>query len=122
MGRSLCGYRLVSTQHRPCRKPRLQLRVECAPAFNYARSKHTLKIIPDLSIPTTDSAPTPHEKALFSSAEANLELDLRYVVESALAGVAEPEIELKQLDTRVFNSGLCRHILLEINDKFRFIL
>ena len=32
--------------------------------------------------------------------ESNLELDLRYVVESTLAGVSEPEVELKILDLK----------------------
>lgn len=93
------------------------LRVECAPAFNYARSKHTLKIIPDLSIPTTDNAPTAHEKALFSSSEAGLALDLRYVAESSLAGVPEPQIELKELDlTKQGHLGLSTYCELELHE------
>ena len=76
----------------------ISLRVECAPAFNYARSTHTLKILPDLSIPASESNPEPHNKALFSSSEAQLDLDLRYVTESSLGGVPEPQVELKELD------------------------
>ncbi|CAL1713826.1 unnamed protein product [Somion occarium] len=77
----------------------ISLRMECAPAFNYARSPHTLEIIPDLSIPVPDTTPDHiHNKALFSSSEAKLELDLRYVLESSLAGVPEPNLELQVLD------------------------
>ena len=79
----------------------MPLHLQCAPAFNYARSKHTTKIIQDDSIPHTNlpSSPNPaHMKAFFSSAEAKLDLDLRYVPESTLDTVAEPRLELKLLD------------------------
>ena len=48
-------------------------------------------------MPSTE-ADRPHTKAFFSSPDANLSLDLRYVLESTLAGVPEPELELKVLD------------------------
>ncbi|THH23046.1 hypothetical protein EUX98_g8133 [Antrodiella citrinella] len=84
----------------------IPIRVECAPAFNYARSKHTMEILPDLSIPGPESDP-PHNKAFFSSSEAELKLDLRYVLETSLAGVAEPHVELKPLDlTKKGHKGL----------------
>ncbi|KAK7052597.1 glycoside hydrolase family 15 protein [Favolaschia claudopus] len=65
------------------------LRMECAPAFNYARSKHTTAIV---------SCPSPEgtTKAVFQSDA--LELDLRYVPESTMANVAQPSIDLDLLD------------------------
>ncbi|KAL4244526.1 Glycoside hydrolase family 15 protein [Abortiporus biennis] len=101
------------------------LRVECAPAFNYARSKHTTKIMPDLSIPTTESNPTPHNKALFSSPDADLNLDLRFVPEASLAGVAEPEVELKILDLTDkghLGLGVYTELLLQEGQSVTFIL
>ncbi|OBZ71553.1 Uncharacterized protein C4H3.03c [Grifola frondosa] len=76
------------------------LRVECAPAFNYARSSHTTQLIPDTSVPAPfqPSACSPHMKALFVSPEAGLSLDLRYIAESALENIAEPAVELQLLD------------------------
>jgi hypothetical protein len=93
--------------------------MECAPAFNYARDKHTTSLVPDDSIPddsysnppheppsVTDAAATRQNKALFQSAD--LTLDLRYVTECTLGddsagpypGVATrpPRVELKKLD------------------------
>ncbi|KAH9919187.1 glycoside hydrolase family 15 protein [Epithele typhae] len=78
----------------------MPLRVECAPAFNYARSSHTTEIFIDPSV--ASSSPTSprsgHQKALFSSPEANLTLDLRWVGESALENVDVPMLELSPLD------------------------
>ncbi|KAF7368681.1 Glycoside hydrolase family 15 protein [Mycena venus] len=65
------------------------LRMECAPAFNYARSKHTTSILPSESPESTT-------KAVFQSDA--LALDLRYVPESTMANVALPEIKLDLLD------------------------
>jgi hypothetical protein len=82
----------------------MPLRLECAPAFNYARSTHKTEVVPDSSIPhATDpcapgSTASPHMKALFTSREADLDLDLRFVPESSLENVEEPEVELKLLD------------------------
>ncbi|KAI0629962.1 glycoside hydrolase family 15 protein [Trametes polyzona] len=78
----------------------MRLRVECAPAFNYARSAHTTDILLDTSVALSLS-PVPrdaHNKALFSSAEAELDLDLRYIAESGLDNVPEPEVKLNLLD------------------------
>ncbi|KAH8078405.1 glycoside hydrolase family 15 protein [Cristinia sonorae] len=75
----------------------IPLRLECAPAFNYARSPHTLEFCPDLSIPGNETDPS-HEKAFFSSPEANLDLDLRYVPDNSLPGVPDPDIKLQALD------------------------
>lgn len=76
----------------------LPLRLECAPAFNYARSPHTTEIVQDGSIPHASahtSAALTHMKALFKSKDANLNLDLRYVTESSLENVPEPTIDLQ---------------------------
>ncbi|KAI0071654.1 glycoside hydrolase family 15 protein [Panus rudis PR-1116 ss-1] len=103
----------------------IPLRVECAPAFNYARSPHTLKIVPDLSIPVSEANPTPHNKAYFSSPEAKLDLDLRFVHESSLSGVPEPEIELKPLDLMNkghLGLGVCCDLTLEEGQAVTFIL
>ncbi|KAI8986304.1 glycoside hydrolase family 15 protein [Trametes punicea] len=78
----------------------MPLRVECAPAFNYARSSHTTEILLDTSV-ALSLAPVPrnsHKKALFSSSEANLNLDLRYIAESILDNVADPDVQLRLLD------------------------
>ncbi|KAH9849450.1 glycoside hydrolase family 15 protein [Lenzites betulinus] len=78
----------------------MRLRVECAPAFNYARSAHTTDIILDTSVALSLS-PVPsggHNKALFSSQEPQLNLDLRYVAESGLENVPEPDVQLHLLD------------------------
>ena len=78
--------------------------MECAPAFNYGRSPHKTEIIIDSSIPSPNpceyaspSANT-HMKALFTSPEASLDLDLRYVPDSSLENVPEPDIKLEILD------------------------
>ncbi|OSC98195.1 glycoside hydrolase family 15 protein [Trametes coccinea BRFM310] len=78
----------------------MPLRVECAPAFNYARSAHTTEILVDTSVAVSWSPDPrdPHHKALFSSPEANLTMDLRYVAESTLDNVPEPEVKLDLLD------------------------
>ncbi len=81
--------------------------MECAPAFNYARSPHITEIIADHSIPHPGdpSSPSvnPQLKALFRSPVADLELDLRYVVESSLDNVPNPEVTLDLLD--LMNKG-----------------
>lgn len=78
----------------------MRLRVECAPAFNYARSTHTTDILLDTSVALSLS-PVPrggHNKALFASKDADLTLDLRYIAESGLENVPEPQVELSLLD------------------------
>ncbi|KAL5501916.1 hypothetical protein ACEPAH_9177 [Sanghuangporus vaninii] len=87
----------------------MPMRMECCPAFNYARSKHETTLVPDESIPDPGltsspkspespgdkSAPLPQMKALFRSEE--LSLDLRYVAEGH-AEVLAPPVELELLD------------------------
>ena len=77
-----------------CIRGSLPIVVQCAPAFNYARSAHTTTIIDDDSIPDDTQ-----KKALFTSDE--LALDLRYVAEcsqNASEDVLAPKITLKLLD------------------------
>ncbi|KZT12312.1 glycoside hydrolase family 15 protein [Laetiporus sulphureus 93-53] len=75
------------------------LRVECAPAFDYARAPHTTKIIPDTSVPSTFIKPKiAHHKVLFTSPKAGLSLDLRYIAEATLETVSVPAVDLQILD------------------------
>lgn len=83
------------------------VRMECAPAFNYARSAHTTELQSDFSTATTDGSmqssippaqPSIHRKALFSSPDANIALDLRYVSETTAEGVNPPEVRLQLFD------------------------
>jgi GH15 family glucan-1,4-alpha-glucosidase len=69
----------------------LPLRVECAPAFNYARDKHNTEIVVDDTIPFHTQ-----NKVVFRS--PNLDLDLRYVAESTTDNVPAPEVNLGLLD------------------------
>lgn len=105
-----------------CVRGTLPLRLECAPAFNYARSPHTTEIIHDTSIAHTSdpcapgSDAKPHMKALFSSPEADLDLDLRYVSESSLENVAEPEIDFRKYD--LMGQG---HLGLSVQSDFELV-
>ncbi|KAI0067863.1 glycoside hydrolase family 15 protein [Artomyces pyxidatus] len=75
---------------------KLPLRVECAPAFNYALDAHTTELVTDDSLPLHDGPDHTHKKALFKSKD--LTLDLRYVAESVLDSVPVPDVDLKILD------------------------
>uniref|UniRef100_A0A8H7XN78 Glycoside hydrolase family 15 protein n=1 Tax=Psilocybe cubensis TaxID=181762 RepID=A0A8H7XN78_PSICU len=76
-----------------CVRGNLPILMQCAPAFNYARSPHTTTIVDDDSV-----LPNVQKKAVFESDE--LTLDLRYVVENSMEDpdAAEPEISLEFLD------------------------
>ncbi|KAM5541269.1 hypothetical protein V8D89_005198 [Ganoderma adspersum] len=79
----------------------MPIRVECAPAFNYARSPHTTSLEPDTSVAApepTNSPVSPHLKAVFDSPDARLKLDLRYVAEYTLDDVGDPDVKLEYLD------------------------
>lgn len=69
------------------------MRMECAPAFNYARDSHETAIITDDSV---DAAM--QNKVVFSSKD--LSLDLRYTVEdlNTLDGINLPSVEIGILD------------------------
>jgi hypothetical protein len=83
---------------------KVPFRMECAPAFNYCRDKHTTEVSPTSSewslltiqLVKDDSAATgvDHEnKALFTSPD--LSLDLRYLSNSNDESVSKPTIKLK---------------------------
>jgi len=72
------------------------LRVEVAPAFNYARDKHDAHVLTDRSVPGHLDNASPHKKALFVS--ENLSLDFRYIPESVADGVPAPEVDIQLLD------------------------
>jgi len=91
----------------------IPLRVECAPAFNYARDPHDTQIVNDDSIPLHHQK---QNKVIFASRPAvatsatlenpnshpnsqnPLALDLRFVSESLLDNVPDPKVSLRPLD------------------------
>ncbi|KAG1810896.1 glycoside hydrolase family 15 protein [Suillus subaureus] len=88
------------------------LRVECAPAFNYARDPHATQIVPDDTIPlqfskqnkvvfTSRPAASPYlasGASPQSTSHSPLTLDLRFLPESLLDNVPVPEVSLETLD------------------------
>ncbi|KAG1884041.1 glycoside hydrolase family 15 protein, partial [Suillus subluteus] len=88
------------------------LRVECAPAFNYARDPHATQIVPDDTIPlqfskqnkvvfTSRPAASPYLASGASSQNTShdpLTLDLRFLPESLLDNVPVPEVSLETLN------------------------
>ncbi|KAF8914864.1 glycoside hydrolase family 15 protein [Mucidula mucida] len=66
------------------------LRMECAPAFNYARDSHTTTFIPDTS------SLIQQDKVLFDS--QNLKLELRYFRECTIDNACTPDVHLERLD------------------------
>ncbi|KAJ3868900.1 glycoside hydrolase family 15 protein, partial [Lentinula novae-zelandiae] len=70
---------------------RMPIFVQCAPAFNYARSSHTTSIVEDSS-----SSVSQQQKAVFVSDA--LTLDLRCVTDSLLDNVQPPEVNFQLLD------------------------
>ncbi|KAJ3901884.1 glycoside hydrolase family 15 protein [Lentinula edodes] len=70
---------------------RMPILVQCAPAFNYARSSHTTTIVEDSS-----SSVSQQQKAVFVSDA--LTLDLRCVTDSLLENVQPPEVNFQLLD------------------------
>ncbi|KAF9651664.1 glycoside hydrolase family 15 protein [Thelephora ganbajun] len=89
------------------------LRVEVAPAFNYARDKHDTHIIPDRSVPSCLDDTSPHNKVLFVS--ENLSLDFRYISESVTDCVPVPEVDIQLLDlTKKGHLGLSASVDLNL--------
>ncbi|KAF8875654.1 glycoside hydrolase family 15 protein [Infundibulicybe gibba] len=85
----------------------MPLLVQCAPAFNYARSSHKTSIVND------DSSTVPREKVLFESAD--LSLDLRYACESTLDSATAPDMEFSLLDlSNKGHKGMGIQTLLEL--------
>ncbi|KAF8508900.1 glycoside hydrolase family 15 protein [Gautieria morchelliformis] len=111
---------------------RVPIRMECVPAFNYARSPHTTELTPDFSAdPTNDkmrlcsSQPPSHKKALFSSPEAKLSLDLRCVSETTAECVTRPEVNLRILDLKRqghLGPGVYCDLILEEGQAVWFVL
>jgi hypothetical protein len=94
----------------------MPIKMECAPAFNYARSKHTTSIVPADSPPST-------ARALFTSDE--LTLDLRYVAESTMSDVPAPHVQLALLDLSQkghLGLGVQAHLELQEGQCVTFIL
>lgn len=92
------------------------LRMECAPAFNYARSQHATAIVPSAS-------PEGTFKAVFESDA--LALDLRYVPESTMLNVDVPTIKLDLLDLSEkghLGLGVQAELLLEEGQCVTFVL
>ncbi|KAF9522293.1 glycoside hydrolase family 15 protein [Crepidotus variabilis] len=90
-----------------CIRGSLPIQMQCAPAFNYARSTHITSIVNDDSIPGAlvgklDGPDAPaQKKALFES--DSLALDLRYIAEVNEAStecdhIHPPEVTLEFLD------------------------
>lgn len=72
--------------------------MQCAPAFNYARSSHITSIVDDETV-CRDPDASPQKRALFES--DSLALDLRYIAEvgdGLESGVPLPEVVLEFLD------------------------
>ncbi|KZV77612.1 glycoside hydrolase family 15 protein [Peniophora sp. CONT] len=94
---------------------RMPIRMECAPAFDYARQSHETSIVPDDTIPTAEDGPTSHKKAIFKSKD--LTLDLRFVAESAIDSVSNPVGELKELDlSKRGHKGLAVYMDLDLEE------
>lgn len=107
----------------------MPLRMECAPAFDYARAAHETTFPVDNSIPAIFAADKPaeqtHRKALFTSQAAALALDLRFVAESTLENVAAPEVCLGELDLSAAGHkglGACADIALKEGQVVTFVL
>ncbi|KAI6110676.1 glycoside hydrolase family 15 protein [Pisolithus croceorrhizus] len=94
------------------------LRMECAPAFNYARDEHTTEFLPD------DSVQYCHQKkVVFRS--PNLELDLRYVAEATLDNVPTPEVNIDYLDLSTkghLGPAVCCDLSLIEGQRVTFVL
>ncbi|GAB1518340.1 hypothetical protein RhiTH_001399 [Rhizoctonia solani] len=74
---------------------RVPIRMECCPAFNYARDAHETQFVNDDS----HEGATSQEKVIFRSRD--LTLDLRYVVDTIPdIDVAKPQVTIRPLDLR----------------------
>ncbi|KAG8745664.1 hypothetical protein FRC10_007361 [Ceratobasidium sp. 414] len=99
---------------------RVPIRIECCPAFDYARAAHETQFMPDDSQPPNAT----HEKVVFRSRD--LTLDLRYVVDTAPDMDLEmPEVKLRPLDLRAKGHkgvGVCVDLELVEGQIVTFIL
>lgn len=92
--------------------------MECAPAFNYARSSHSLEILPDHSADPTirPASGAPQSRALFSSPEAKLNLELRFVPDILGDFVTSPQVNFEILDLHKqghLGYSVCSDMVLE---------
>lgn len=71
----------------------MKVRMECAPAFDYARAEHTTTIGSD---PNRSS--DLQNTVMFTSAA--VKLDLRYVTDTTMTDVSEPSLSYGELDLR----------------------
>jgi hypothetical protein len=96
----------------------MPIRVECAPAFDYARCPHTTELVQDYSIPNTVQ-----NKVIFKS--PHLSLDLRFVPESSMDCVPLPKVEPHLLDLEKkghLGPGACIHLELVEGQAVTFVL
>ncbi|GJJ11328.1 hypothetical protein Clacol_005560 [Clathrus columnatus] len=106
---------------------KVPIRMECAPAFNYARSSHTLSLLPDYSADPTINyvSGTLPQRAHFSSSEAKLNLDLRVVPDIMGDFATTPDVVLKSFDLRQqghLGLSVCADMALEEGQAVWFIL
>ncbi|KAL4080532.1 glycoside hydrolase family 15 protein [Scleroderma citrinum] len=94
------------------------LRMECAPAFNYARDSHTTEFVQDDSVKYCSQ-----NKAIFKSPD--LALDLRYVSEATLDNVPTPEVKIDYLDLTAkghLGQSVCCNFSLVEGQRVTFVL
>jgi hypothetical protein len=92
----------------------MPIRMECAPAFNYSRTAHTTKLVPD---DTTAPSLERQLKVIFSSpadpttSYDGLSLDLRYVVETAEEqGTDGCHVPLPKVEINIVDLGERGHL------------
>ncbi|KZP01439.1 glycoside hydrolase family 15 protein [Calocera viscosa TUFC12733] len=92
------------------------IRMECAPAFNYARDKHTANVVEDDSVIVDGQ-----HKVIFSS--QSLDLDLRYVLDASesCSGVPAVKLELVTMKGHLGPAAVC-DFQLEDGQSITFIL
>lgn len=88
---------------------RMPIRMECAPAFDYARGRHETDFVADTSVEVTTQS-----KVVFKS--EHLSLDLRYVAEG-IDGIPAPVCKLRPLDlTKQGHLGLSAYADIDLVD------
>ncbi|QRW02972.1 glycoside hydrolase family 15 protein [Ceratobasidium sp. AG-Ba] len=88
---------------------KVPIRMECCPAFDYARAAHETQFLPDDSQPPGAS----HEKVIFRSRD--LTLDLRYVTDTA------PDLDLEKPQVKL-GVGVCAEFELVEGQVVTFLL
>ncbi|KZT59027.1 glycoside hydrolase family 15 protein [Calocera cornea HHB12733] len=92
------------------------IRMECAPAFNYARDRHTANVVED------ESVIADHQQKVFFSSQS-LDLDLRYVVDASEScnGMPAVKFELVTMKEHLGPAAIC-DFELEDGQSITFIL